>query len=85
MTRTKEQIDKKLDHLIEKMHQSARLSPSEKLRTQSLMNELKNELGREKENCEREIELLSNAEVHTQIEMSGGTVIRLRPRTLPEE
>ncbi len=83
--RTKEQIDEKLNQLIEKMQQSTRLSPGEKLETHTLLNELKEEIISEKTHCENEISLLSQMELDTHIELSGGKVIKFRPRNNIED
>lgn len=83
--RTKEQIDEKLNQLIEKMQQSARLSAGEKLETRTLINELKEEIISEKTHCENELSILSLAELNTQIDLSGGVVVKFRPRITIED
>ena len=78
--RTKEQIDSKLDRMIEQMNSSSRLSASEKANTQDLLNELKADLGFQVEKNLRDIEILKDAELYACIEMKPETIIRFRPR-----
>lgn len=83
--RTKEQIENKLNEMIEHMNKSARLSTSEKSLTTTLMNELKEEIQFQRDNALNDLEVLKTTELYSQIDIQSATIIRFRPRnSLPK-
>lgn len=78
--RTRQQIEDRLDQMMEHLNQSPRLTESEKDLTSTLLSQLKDEFARDRENFESEIELLSTTEVYNQFESKSGNVIQFKPR-----
>lgn len=81
--RTKQEIENKLEAMIEHMNKSARLSPSEKSEATQLMSDLKQEIQFQRDSALNDLEILKSTELYSQIDMHGGTIIRFRPRNSP--
>ncbi len=84
--RTRQQIEDKLNKMIEHLDQSPRLTASEKDLTHTLLSELKDEFARERENYEIEVDRLDATEIfHSQMAAKTTNVIRFRPRNSIED
>ena len=82
--RTKEQIENKLEQLIDKMNEKiikdTRLTTSEKSMNESLFIELKEEIHIARERALFEIENLRAVEMYSETDTPSGTIILFRPR-----